>query len=174
MNFKRFLTRRRAPVERVEPVRHIGFAPSIITADVDIEGHLHSAGELQIDGNVHGDVRAHAAVIDVNGVVHGCVVAEEVVVRGRVVGPIRGIDVHLLTGAHVQGDVISITLSIDKGAWLEGEAHHSSSPFDDPTGRLRWSHDLDPAGPAALPGGEGHAVKNPLFRPLSARRKVAE
>ena len=174
MNFKRFLTRRRAPGERVEPTRQVGFAPSIITADVDIEGHLHSAGELQIDGNVHGDVRAHAAVIDVNGVVYGCVVAEEVVVRGRVVGPIRGIDVHLFSGAHVQGDVISTTLSIDKGAWLEGEAHQSNSPFDDPAGGLRWSRDLGLARPADLPGDEGHRAKNPLFRPLAARRKVAE
>ncbi len=170
MNFRRFLTRRRAPVKRVEPARHVGLAPSIITADVDIEGHLHSVGELQIDGNVHGDVRAHAVVIDVNGVVHGCVVAEEVVVRGRVVGPIRGIDVHIFTGAQVEGDVISTTLLIDKGAWLEGEAHHSNSPFDDPVGRLRWHRGTDAGGPAALPDDEGHGEKDPLFRPLFTRR----
>ncbi len=171
MNFRRFLTRRRKPVE---PVRDIGGAPSIITADVDIEGHLHSAGELQIDGNVHGDVRAHAAVVDVNGVVHGCVVAEDVIVRGRVVGPIRGIHVHVLAGAHVQGDVISTTLTMDDGAWVEGLIHHSDTPLENLADPFHWGHGTNHARPLVTPDGENHTAKDPLFRPLSAKGRAAK
>ena len=162
MNFRRLLSRLKRPSKPVEP--HVA-APSIITADVDIDGDLHSTGELQIDGNVHGDVRTHAAVIDINGVVHGGVVAEEVVVHGRVVGPIRGIHVHIFGAAQVEGGVISTTLSIEKGAWVAGDLRHSDDPLSEParsylagnTARREWPQAADPATP----------------RPLHPRRKAA-
>jgi cytoskeletal protein CcmA (bactofilin family) len=103
--------------------------PSIITEDVVIEGSLISGGELQIDGTVNGDVRAHAIVIDSQGVVHGEVIAEEVLVRGRIIGPIRGIHVHVYAGGHVQGDVINETISVDNGAYIDGTIRRSDDPL---------------------------------------------
>ncbi len=163
MNFRRLLSRFKRPSPPVQPG---GLAPSIITADVDIDGHLHSAGELQIDGNVHGDVRAHAAVIDVNGVVHGCVVAEEVVVHGRVIGPVHGIHVHIFGSAHVEGDVVSTTLSIEKGAWVAGRLRRSDEPLSEPV------RPYDAGYSAARDWPE--APEAPASPSLLARRKVAE
>jgi cytoskeletal protein CcmA (bactofilin family) len=111
--------------------RNRSAGPSIITEDVVIEGSLISGGELQIDGTVNGDVRAHAIVIDSQGVVHGEVIAEEVLVRGRIIGPIRGIHVHVYAGGHVQGDVINETISVDNGAYIDGTIRRSDDPLAD-------------------------------------------
>lgn len=162
MNLRRLLSRLKRSSKPDEP--H-GLAPSIITADVDINGDLHSAGELQIDGNVHGDVRAHVAVVDVNGMVHGGVVAEEVVVRGRVVGPVHGVHVHIFGTAHVEGDVISTTLSIEKGAWAAGDLRHSEDPLSEPARSYLSGYTPEPEWPQA--GGPASP------RPLYPRRKAA-
>jgi cytoskeletal protein CcmA (bactofilin family) len=107
--------------------------PSILTEDVVIEGNLISGGELQIDGTVNGDVRAHSVVVDAQGVIHGEVVAEEVLVRGRIIGPIRGIHVHVYAGGHIEGDVINETISIDNGAYIEGAIRRSEDPLAEPS-----------------------------------------
>ena len=56
--------------------------PSYVGQDVVVEGSLVSAGELHIDGTVHGNARAQAVVVDRHGAVHGEVAGEEVLVRG--------------------------------------------------------------------------------------------
>lgn len=103
--------------------------PSIITDEVVIDGNLITGGELQIDGTVNGDVRARAAVIDANGIIHGEVAAEEVVVRGRIIGLIRGINVHIFAGGHVQGDIINESISIENGAFIDGKICRSDDPL---------------------------------------------
>jgi cytoskeletal protein CcmA (bactofilin family) len=106
--------------------------PSIITEDVVIEGNLISGGELQIDGTVNGDVRAHSVVVDAQGVIHGEVVADEVLVRGRIIGPIRGVHLHVYAGGHIEGDVINETISIDNGAYIDGAIRRSDDPLAEP------------------------------------------
>jgi cytoskeletal protein CcmA (bactofilin family) len=106
--------------------------PSIISSDVVIEGNVTTAGELQIDGAVHGIVRAHSCVIDMQGVVQGEIIAEEVFVRGRVIGPIRGLHVHLHAGAHVEGDVINETIAVENGAYIYGNIRRSDDPLAEP------------------------------------------
>jgi len=116
--------------------RRGGLGPSILTGEVVIDGHLLSGGELQIDGEVNGDVRARAVVVDVNGVIHGEVAAEDVIVRGRIIGPIRGLHVHILNGAHVEGDVMNETISIENGAFVDGKINRVEDPLGD-----AYSHD---------------------------------
>ena len=176
MIFKRFRTSRKAAGGDARPAAS---APSIITADVDIEGNLVSGGELQIDGNVHGEVRAHAVVIDVNGVVHGGVVAEEVMVRGRVIGPIRGIHVHVFASAHVEGDVFSSTLSIATGAWIDGAIHRSDDPLAEPVHHHHAGYGAARPWPPAvsyrLAQDEHYNVTDDTTpRPALAGRKAAE
>lgn len=128
MIFKRFRKKAKTP-PRQRSKRRSKLGPSIITAEVVIDGGLLSGGDLQIDGEVNGDVRAHAVVIDVNGLVHGQVAGEDVIVRGRVIGPIMGLHVHLLNGAHVEGDVVHENISIENGAFIDGSIHHAEDPL---------------------------------------------
>src|SRR5262245_9567748 len=127
MLFKRF---RKNTRPNGQPSGHDA-PPSYIGQDLVVEGSLVSAGELHIDGTVHGNARAQAVIVDRHGAVHGEVVGEEVLVRGRVIGPIRGVHVHLYPGAHVEGDVINESISIDNGAYIYGSIRRSEDPMSE-------------------------------------------
>jgi cytoskeletal protein CcmA (bactofilin family) len=94
--------------------------PSLIAQDVVIEGNVSASAELHIDGTVYGAVRAHSCVIDRNGFVQGEIVAEDVFIRGRVIGPIRGRNISLYSGALVEGDIFNESISIETGANIYG------------------------------------------------------
>ncbi len=62
--------------------------PSIISADLNIEGNLVSSGEIQVDGNVHGDIRCKVLIVGIKGQITGEVNAQTV----RMHGAIKGLD----------------------------------------------------------------------------------
>ncbi len=114
-------------VKKVAPTA----GPSILTADLILEGNLATNGELQIDGTVHGAVQASVCIIEANGVVHGSVMAEEVFIRGRVIGPICGVRVTVVAGAHVEGDILNQSIAIENGAYVDGKIKRSEDPMGD-------------------------------------------
>ncbi len=106
-------------------------APSIISADVKMKGSIVSQGEVQVDGNIEGDIRASSLTIGNTGAVSGEVIAETVIVRGSVKGQVRGKKVQLCTGAKVEGDITHASLSIEPNAIFEGQVRHSQDPLND-------------------------------------------
>ncbi len=94
--------------------------PSIISADLSIEGNLNSAGEIQVDGVVNGDIRCKALIVGVKGSVVGEVVAQTVRMHGAVKGMIRAKSVFLASTARMSGDVEHESLAIEPGAYMEG------------------------------------------------------
>jgi cytoskeletal protein CcmA (bactofilin family) len=110
------------------PANH---GPSIVAQDVIIEGNITASGELHIDGTVYGSVRAKSCVIDMNGFVQGELIAEEIFIRGRVMGPIRGVHVNLYAGAQVEGDILNDTISIENGANIYGMISRAENPLAD-------------------------------------------
>jgi cytoskeletal protein CcmA (bactofilin family) len=113
------------------PVQSNGHAPSVdpsfIGRNSYFEGHINCDGELHIDGQVRGQVRAALCVIDMNGTVHGNIFADVVHVRGRVTGPIQGSAVYIYAGAHIEGDVFNDTISIEPGAFVDGAIRRNQS-----------------------------------------------
>ncbi len=104
-------------------------APSIIGVDLLITGNLISKGEVQIDGEVQGDIHATHVVIGERARITGGIIAEEVVIRGHVMGSVRGKRVLLQTSSHVEGDVYHQTLAIEQGAFFEGKSRRSDDPI---------------------------------------------
>ena len=70
-------------------------APSIIGEDLTIRGNVTSKGEIQIDGEIEGDIRCGSLLLGDKSKVTGGVAAEDVVVRGHIVGSITGVRVTL-------------------------------------------------------------------------------
>lgn len=105
--------------------------PSIISADVKMTGTIVSQGEIDINGQIEGDVRASALTVGETGAVKGEVVAESVVVRGTIEGRIRGRKVQLCTGAKVRGDIFHASLAIEPNAIFEGAVKHAQDPMAD-------------------------------------------
>ena len=103
--------------------------PSIIGPDLTIMGNLVSNGEVQVDGEVQGDLHGTHVVIGEKARITGGVNAEEVVVRGHVMGSIRGRKVMLQSSSHVEGDVHHQSLAIEQGAYFEGKSRRSEDPL---------------------------------------------
>jgi cytoskeletal protein CcmA (bactofilin family) len=108
-----------------------GTAPSIISADLIVTGTLVSNGDIQIDGVVEGDVRSIGLVIGEKAEIHGEILAEDITVRGRVIGRIRARKVQLAATSHVEGDILHEAFAVEAGAFFEGNCRHSDNPLGD-------------------------------------------
>jgi cytoskeletal protein CcmA (bactofilin family) len=89
-------------------------------AGLVIEGNITGAGDLVLEGTVHGDVKVSHLTVGESGNIEGKVEADTVEVRGRVVGSIKGTQVKLQATAYVEGDITHEQLAIDVGAYFQG------------------------------------------------------
>jgi cytoskeletal protein CcmA (bactofilin family) len=114
-----------------EPGRNIIGAPtrSVIDAWLQITGNLHSEGEVQVDGQVHGDIRCAHLTVGRDARIAGNITAEEVVVRGQVTGLIRANRVILQDTAQVDSEIVHKKLAIEEGATFEGIARRCEDPL---------------------------------------------
>ena len=128
-----------------------GAAPSIISADMAIQGAVNSAGDVQIDGRVEGDVRSISLVVGEHAQIQGEIFAEEATVRGKVIGRIHARKVLLAATSHVEGDILHEALTVEAGAFFEGNCRHSSNPLGHDGGENRQqAHNDTSAGPVGL------------------------
>ncbi len=104
-------------------------APSILSSDLTVTGNLVTSGDIQIEGTVEGDIRAHLLTVGEGATVKGECVADDVVVNGRVVGCVRGLKVRLTASARVEGDIIHKTIAIESGAHFEGSVKREDDPL---------------------------------------------
>ncbi|MTD99723.1 polymer-forming cytoskeletal protein [Paracoccus sp. YIM 132242] len=112
-------------------------APSILSPDLTVVGNIRTEGDIQIEGTVEGDIRAHQLVIGETATIRGEIVGDEVVVNGRVVGRVRGLKVRLSASARVEGDIIHKTIAIESGAHFEGSVQRQEDPIaNGPTKKL--------------------------------------
>ncbi len=103
---------------------------SVLSSDLHIKGNLKTSGDIQIEGQVDGDIRAHLLTVGESATVKGEVIADDVVVNGRVVGRVRGLKVRLTSTARVEGDIIHKTIAIESGAHFEGSVQRQDDPLN--------------------------------------------
>ena len=94
--------------------------PSLLSTDLKITGDLVSQGEIQIDGQIDGDVHADVLIVGETAQVNGEITADNVRIHGYVTGQIKARSVSLAKSAHVLGDILHENLLIEQGAFLEG------------------------------------------------------
>lgn len=105
-----------------------GSALSVIGDDLTITGNVVSKGEVQIDGVIQGDVHCGTLLVGDHAQITGSVFAEDVIVRGKVLGSVRGSRVTLQDSSHVEGDIYHQSLAIEQGAYFEGKSRRSDEP----------------------------------------------
>lgn len=93
---------------------------SIISEETQIKGDLYSTHEIHVDGQVEGDIKCQSLAVGKTGLVKGCIFAEDVYIRGSVVGQIEAKSVTLLNNARITGDIIHHKLSVEEGATIDG------------------------------------------------------
>ena len=131
---------------------------SVIGPDLVIQGNLTSKGEVQIEGEVQGDIYGTHIVIGERARVTGGVIAEECVNRGHLLGTVRGRRVLLQSSSHVEGDIYHQTMAIEQGAFFEGKSRRTDDPLaglvrpDRGTAPAASDDTLPPPPPDAAPG----------------------
>lgn len=119
------------PASYARSTRETKLVPSIIGEDLVITGNVVSKGEIQVDGTIKGDVQCGSLLLGDKSEVAGSVVAEDIVVRGKVLGSVRGLRVTLQAQSHVEGDIYHQSLAIEQGAYFEGKSRRSDDPMSE-------------------------------------------
>ncbi len=108
-------------------------ATTLIACGTHVKGDIHFSGNLEIEGEVSGnilaaeDTEARVRVLQ-QGHVRGDVRVPNVVVNGRVEGVIQAQSyVELASNAVVEGDVHYALVEIEKGAQVNGSFVHESA-----------------------------------------------
>jgi cytoskeletal protein CcmA (bactofilin family) len=120
---------------------------SQISSDLTIVGNVSSTGDVQIDGTIEGDIRAHMLTIGEAATISGEILADDVVVHGHIKGRIRGVKIRLTSTARVEGDIIHKTIAIESGAEFEGSVQRRDDPLGE--GKPALSMRPRPSEPAA-------------------------
>ena len=104
-------------------------SPSTLSADLMIKGDIKTTGDIQIEGELEGNIQAHLLTVGEGAIVRGECVADDIVVNGRVIGRVRGLKVRLTSTARVEGDIIHKTIAIESGAHFEGAVQRQDDPL---------------------------------------------
>ncbi|MCA3444781.1 MAG: polymer-forming cytoskeletal protein [Rhodobacter sp.] len=102
---------------------------SVLSSDLTVVGNMKTSGDIQIEGTVEGDIRAHLLTVGETATIRGEIVADDIVVNGRVIGRVRGLKVRLTSTARVEGDIIHKTIAIESGAHFEGSVQRQDDPL---------------------------------------------
>ena len=95
-------------------------SPSLLGKEIKIIGNISSKGALQLDGNLEGEITASKLVIEKSAKVVGSVTSDDLVIKGRIIGPVFGKKVRFGSSARVEGDTFHETIAIEDGAYYEG------------------------------------------------------
>lgn len=98
-------------------------ADTVIGSTVSVEGNLECHDSIHIDGKFSGTIETSKEItIGADAIVEGRVKASTLFISGLLRGNITATDsVELMSTARVYGDIESETISIQKGAVLQGE-----------------------------------------------------
>ncbi|HEY2068647.1 MAG TPA: polymer-forming cytoskeletal protein [Rhizomicrobium sp.] len=102
------------------PVSTLATPTSVISKALKITGQLESSENIQIDGQIEGDVKGVSVKVGQGARVKGTVSGEEVELSGTVEGKIEAKKVVLTGTAHMSGDVIHQDIRIESGAFIDG------------------------------------------------------
>jgi cytoskeletal protein CcmA (bactofilin family) len=112
-------------------------ARAIIDAGLCIKGDLETDGEVQVDGQIKGQVTCAHIIVGQEGGIFGDIKADEVVVRGKVKGTVRAKRVVLQQGAHIEGDIFHENLAIEDGARFQGASNQENFEAVVPAAKLK-------------------------------------
>lgn len=93
---------------------------SVFSSDLKITGEISSIGDIEMLGDIDGNVTARSLTVGAEGRMNGTITAETVDVRGKVDGQIAAGSFTLRAAAQVAADITYRTLIIESGAQIEG------------------------------------------------------
>jgi cytoskeletal protein CcmA (bactofilin family) len=109
-----------APVQTPTPTKTGAIMASVISKALKITGELESTEDIQIDGQIEGDVRGVGVKIGQNAKVKGTVYGDDVELAGTVEGKIEAKKVLIAGTARMTGDIWHQDIKVESGAYING------------------------------------------------------
>lgn len=100
---------------------------SVISKALKITGQLESSENIQIDGQIDGDVRGVSVKVGPGARVKGTVSGDEVELSGSIEGKIEAKKVILTSTARMSGDVVHQDVRMKSGAYIDGHLKPESA-----------------------------------------------
>ncbi len=96
---------------------------TFISSEATLTGHLNGQGNIVIEGRLDGNISSSYQVrIESGGHVAGDIHAQHIVVNGRVEGRLCAEAVTLQSEGHIEGDLVTDVLIIEKGGVFIGQS----------------------------------------------------
>jgi len=102
--------------------KKIGRIETVVGHESIVTGTVATKGSLKIDGVVNGGIeQADSVIVGENGKIIGDITAQTVIVSGEIAGNIHAyVSIELTEDARVKGDIKTLQISINEGAFFEG------------------------------------------------------
>ena len=113
-----------------DSISHDNSTSSLLGKGIKIIGKISSKGAIQLDGILEGEIKASKLVIEKSAKVVGSVTSEDLVIKGRIIGPVFGKKVRFGSSARVEGDTFHETIAIEDGAYYEGSIKRHSGDLN--------------------------------------------
>jgi len=95
--------------------------PSVISEGFSLVGDITAQGVLHVEGMIKGTVTTEAVNIGITGAVEGKIQCTSLQIKGAFVGEARCQELVIASKARVRGSITYETLSIQRGAYVEGD-----------------------------------------------------
>ena len=96
-------------------------APSYISSDIKIDGHIESTGSILISGQITGNVKASNLTLETSGVISGNVKSDIAELMGTQKGNISSKKLAILDGAKLRGNITCDELTVEHGSDITGK-----------------------------------------------------
>ncbi|MBP9478254.1 MAG: polymer-forming cytoskeletal protein [Sebaldella sp.] len=95
---------------------------TVISSNTEFKGDITTEGIIQIEGKCEGKITSrNSVIVGLAGTVTGEIIAEEIVVNGRVNGTVEADRVRIGEKGILKATVISEIFAISEGGSFEGE-----------------------------------------------------
>ena len=94
---------------------------SIITEGIDFVGEISTEGDIHIDGNMKGTIKAHEVVIGPNGKFDGEIISEILKVNGLIKGKFAIKNLFVKKEGLLQGKAKYEIIVVESGGKIQGE-----------------------------------------------------
>jgi cytoskeletal protein CcmA (bactofilin family) len=103
---------------------------TLIGPDTTFTGNIESQENLQIEGQVNGDINCDELVVTESGTVTGDIVAKSITVEGTVKGQVRTDNLRLRKTSRIDGGVTLKNWIVDSGAKVDATCHFVNENLD--------------------------------------------
>ena len=98
-----------------------GNSLSIITQGIDFTGEVNTEGDIHLDGNMKGTIKANEVVIGINGFFEGEIIANVLIVSGKIKGKFNIKNLHIRKDGTLSGKAKYLNVTIESGGKVLGE-----------------------------------------------------